>query len=573
MSKHAYYAYYDDKYRLYYYYDVFSNETTWVYPENDKVVDPETKKPFPNPDSLFPDIPFRPVRRLTIVDSVLEDLVHEKADNLNIEVNESHTENQEQNDSEYEEESEEEQNNNETSKNDKAEEEKTDEIKPPEIFRRRKKVSLNFEQHGPLYFPKEISDNAKQFRASDFAKLHFLGDEKGKKARRTKFTIENLVLFSDKPLSRPLLANLPLSHEKQAISCFNFILKITGVQHYSPNHKPLEKMIELLSSTPDLYDEVFFQLMKQTKCNPNNDWLISTWSLFLIIGSIFPASKNTELWVKNFLLNYSKENNLDKSILPFVQLTLIKFGARCSVGEPDKAFIDNFKNGSFSSKTCNEIALILLNCPYVFNVSLYEIMWGQRRSFPKCPIPFFLHQMCQALIHRNALTSEGIFRLPGNMKVVNEMAAAANRGEDVLSNIAVQNQTSGSIDDLASLLKLWTRELIEPIVPYASVAQLLKAYTAGNTIEFVTSELPKLNLMTLAYLIGFLQYVSSFAAQNKMTAKNLAICFGPNLIRANDQAILLNFSSGSMNDIIELLINDWDVSSVYPLSDNFLSPV
>ena len=159
------------------------------------------------------------------------------------------------------------------------------------------------------------------------------------------------------------------------------------------------------------------------------------------------------------------------------------------------------------------------------------------------------------------------------MKEVQRLA-----NENVISDEDLNN---AKLNDLASLLKMWVRDLPEPIIPFEySGPDLFNAFLQGRIIEYVSS-MPRLHSLTLAYLIGFLQELALHEDKTKMGASNLAIVFAPNIIREKEnqnQLNNMNFALISLiasqkenvsiaNELIERLIIEWDVSSIYPLDD------
>ena len=83
-------------------------------------------------------------------------------------------------------------------------------------------------------------------------------------------------------------------------------------------------------------------------------------------------------------------------------------------------------------------------------------------------------------------------------------------------------------------------------------------YAEDNQMDFVRMiirELPSLNVHILKYLVQFLEMVMENKS-NKMDSNNLAIVFGPNLARSQDQSLS-----------IEALIayNNW-TSTIYEIS-------
>ncbi|KAL8206754.1 UNVERIFIED_CONTAM: Rho GTPase activating protein 24 [Gekko kuhli] len=95
------------------------------------------------------------------------------------------------------------------------------------------------------------------------------------------------------------------------------------------------------------------------------------------------------------------------------------------------------------------------------------------------------------------------------------------------------------VHTVASLLKLYLRELPEPVIPYAkyedflSCAKLLskEEETGLNELVKQVKSLPVVNYNLLKYICRFLDEVQSYSGVNKMSVQNLATVFGPNILR------------------------------------------
>ncbi|KAK1881492.1 Rho GTPase-activating protein 22 [Dissostichus eleginoides] len=95
------------------------------------------------------------------------------------------------------------------------------------------------------------------------------------------------------------------------------------------------------------------------------------------------------------------------------------------------------------------------------------------------------------------------------------------------------------VHTVASLLKLYLRELPEPVIPFSkyedflTCAQLLAKDEEEGVQELGrqvnTLPLPNYNLLT--YICKFLDEVQSHCGENKMGVQNLATVFGPNILR------------------------------------------
>ena len=396
------------------------------------------------------------------------------------------------------------------------------------------------------YLPNDTQEatDAQYFRLEDYAKGHFKKQHKGLFSRQT-ISLDSLVTYTTTPINDPLLSDLPDNLHKPAKKIFKEILEYTGASGKPPNPNAAIKFVHLIQEDKRLVDEAYFQLMKQTNGNVDPQILARTWEMFLILATLFPSSDGCQIWIKSHIVRGMQATERDIKML--CSFTYIRFTSRCSIGEPLKDFSDMY---------ILEIPSHPKTSTQIFGCSLYEIMWGQRRYMPKCPIPFFLIQITKALIEKGATHREGIFRQPGNMKKVEEMVEASNSGEDVLSD--------ASVDDLASLMKRWFRDMSELIVPQQSVQYLQKANDNNQSIEFAAS-LPPVHSMTLAYLIGFLQEMSKHSDETLMTMSNLAMVFAPNIVPPDINNIPKPNQPSVGKTFLENLIQKWDVSLVYPM--------
>ncbi|XP_027684758.2 rho GTPase-activating protein 24 isoform X2 [Chelonia mydas] len=155
----------------------------------------------------------------------------------------------------------------------------------------------------------------------------------------------------------------------------------------------------------------------------------------------------------------------------------------------------------------------------------YEKRYGHRLA------PMLVEQ-CVDFIRLRGLKEEGLFRLPGQANLVKELQDAFDCGEK-------PSFDSTDVHTVASLLKLYLRELPEPVIPYAkyedflSCAKLLSKEEETGVKELVkqVKSLPPVNYNLLKYICRFLDEVQSYAGVNKMSVQNLATVFGPNILR------------------------------------------
>ncbi|XP_057584021.1 rho GTPase-activating protein 24 isoform X1 [Hippopotamus amphibius kiboko] len=156
----------------------------------------------------------------------------------------------------------------------------------------------------------------------------------------------------------------------------------------------------------------------------------------------------------------------------------------------------------------------------------YEKRYGNRLA------PMLVEQ-CVDFIRQRGLKEEGLFRLPGQANLVKELQDAFDCGEKPSFD------SNTDVHTVASLLKLYLRELPEPVIPYAkyedflSCAKLLSKEEEAGIKELAkqVKSLPVVNYNLLKYICRFLDEVQSYSGINKMSVQNLATVFGPNILR------------------------------------------
>ncbi|KAM3938442.1 rho GTPase-activating protein 24 isoform 5-T5 [Leptodactylus fuscus] len=156
----------------------------------------------------------------------------------------------------------------------------------------------------------------------------------------------------------------------------------------------------------------------------------------------------------------------------------------------------------------------------------YEKRYGARLA------PMLVEQ-CVDFIRQRGLTEEGLFRLPGQANLVKELQDAFDCGEKPSFD------SNTDVHTVASLLKLYLRELPEPVIPYSkyedflSCAKQLSKEEESGVAELLkqVKSLPTVNYNLLKYICRFLDEVQSYSGVNKMSVQNLATVFGPNILR------------------------------------------
>ncbi|XP_025945934.1 protein FAM13A isoform X9 [Apteryx rowi] len=163
--------------------------------------------------------------------------------------------------------------------------------------------------------------------------------------------------------------------------------------------------------------------------------------------------------------------------------------------------------------------------PKVFGVSLLEL---QQQGLSKNGIPIVVWNIVEYLT-QHGMSQEGLFRVNGSIKMVEQLRLQYERGEEV------ELVKDGDVYSAASLLKLFLRELPDGIITSALHPRFIQLYQdtrndmqkEGNLKELL-KELPDAHYCLLKYLCRFLTKVAEHHVENRMNLCNLATVFGPN---------------------------------------------
>ncbi|XP_056291074.1 protein FAM13A-like isoform X2 [Pseudoliparis swirei] len=154
-------------------------------------------------------------------------------------------------------------------------------------------------------------------------------------------------------------------------------------------------------------------------------------------------------------------------------------------------------------------------------------------------IPFVLRDMVEFL-DKNGMHHRGLFRLCGSVVRTRKLRQRWDRGE------LVDLEHEGDVSTVASLLKLFLRELPIPIVPEPRRKQLALSLTGyadeaevNQSLREVLCHLPDENIIILSYIIHFLSRVAAHSQSNHMPVKSLATIFGPCIFHVPSGARML----------------------------------
>ena len=171
-----------------------------------------------------------------------------------------------------------------------------------------------------------------------------------------------------------------------------------------------------------------------------------------------------------------------------------------------------------------------------------------------------------ALIERNGLRQQGLYRLSGSSANIKALLADACLGKtDGLSEV-------NDVHELTGLFKMILREMTPPLLTFSHYDECLECgrTMALESVQALFALLPMVNVKLLLAVVRHLKRVEAEAEFNKMTLDNISLVFGPTMIRSPDglagdlrdhklqcQAAktLLGCSTEELNDIEQMCRN------------------
>ncbi|NXU44748.1 RHG25 protein, partial [Drymodes brunneopygia] len=195
--------------------------------------------------------------------------------------------------------------------------------------------------------------------------------------------------------------------------------------------------------------------------------------------------------------------------------------------------------------------------PAVFGQRLADTM-AYEQKFGQLQVPILVQKSAE-FIREHGVAEEGIFRLPGQDNLVRQLRDAFDAGE----RPSFDRDTD--VHTVASLFKLYLRELPEPVVPWPQYedfllcGQALEADETKGHQELLKqlSLLPRDNYNLLSYICRFLYEIQLNSSVNKMSVENLATVIGVNLIRPQieDPAVIMR-GTPQVQKVMTVMISD-----------------
>ncbi|XP_041816985.1 rho GTPase-activating protein 21 isoform X2 [Chelmon rostratus] len=193
-----------------------------------------------------------------------------------------------------------------------------------------------------------------------------------------------------------------------------------------------------------------------------------------------------------------------------------------------------------------------------FGVRLDDCPPAQNNKF----VPLIV-EVCCKLVEERGLEYTGIYRVPGNNAAISNMQEELNNKG--MNDIDIQDDKWRDLNVISSLLKSFFRKLPEPLFTNDKYTEFIDANRTEDPVERLKvlkrllHELPDHHYETLKFLSAHLKTVAENSEKNKMEPRNLAIVFGPTLVRTTeDNMTHMVTHMPDQYRIVETLIQNYD---------------
>ncbi|XP_043420516.1 rho GTPase-activating protein 9 isoform X2 [Prionailurus bengalensis] len=191
-------------------------------------------------------------------------------------------------------------------------------------------------------------------------------------------------------------------------------------------------------------------------------------------------------------------------------------------------------------------------------------------------VPSFV-RLCIAAVDKRGLDVDGIYRVSGNLAVVQKLRFLVDRERAVTSDgryvFPEQPGQEGRLDldsaewddihVVTGALKLFLRELPQPLVSpqllphFRAALALSESEQRLSQIRELIGSMPTPNRDTLRYLLEHLCRVIAHSDKNRMTPHNLGIVFGPTLFRPEQETSDPAAHALYPGQLVQLMLTDF----------------
>ncbi|XP_060531774.1 rho GTPase-activating protein 26 isoform X3 [Cylas formicarius] len=286
-------------------------------------------------------------------------------------------------------------------------------------------------------------------------------------------------------------------------------------------------------------------------------------------------------WTKHFC-HYDKESK-EFTMLPYNQLTTK------SLAQPERMMITSCvrrKSDSIEKRFCFDIqadskpgvVYTLQALSEQDRTAWMDIMDGKEPTYttPNNKIPvnteehFVLDDVgiqfvkrCIEVLENRGLEEQGIYRVVGVTSKVNKLLSMGlDRRKS--EKLALDDPQEWETKTITSALKTYLRNLPEPLMTYRYHNDFIAAVKKESRqqriheVHKLIYKVPKTNFDVLKILVKHLTNVVSKCDKNLMNVSNLGVCFGPTLLRPEEETVASIMDLKFYNIVVEILIDNFD---------------
>ncbi|KAL2711964.1 rho GTPase-activating protein 26 isoform X1 [Vespula squamosa] len=185
---------------------------------------------------------------------------------------------------------------------------------------------------------------------------------------------------------------------------------------------------------------------------------------------------------------------------------------------------------------------------------------------------FMFVSKCITVLEDRGLEEQGLYRVVGVASKVNKLLAMG-LDRRKFEKLSLEDRFEWESKTITSALKTYLRTLSEPLMTFRYYNSFISAAkhevkeTRINEIHSLVYRLPKANFNMLTLLIPHLHSVANKSDKNLMTVGNLAVCFGPTLLRPEEETVASIMDIKFYNIVVEILIENCEIIIAGPPQD------
>ncbi|XP_069314755.1 rho GTPase-activating protein 12 isoform X2 [Eulemur rufifrons] len=192
----------------------------------------------------------------------------------------------------------------------------------------------------------------------------------------------------------------------------------------------------------------------------------------------------------------------------------------------------------------------------VFGSNLASLCQRENSTVPK------FVKLCIEHVEEHGLDVDGIYRVSGNLAVIQKLRFAVNHDE----KLDLNDSKWEDIHVITGALKMFFRELPEPLFTFNHFNDFVNAIKQEPrqrvaAVKDLIRQLPKPNQDTMQILFRHLKRVIENGEKNRMTYQSIAIVFGPTLLKPEKETGNIAVHTVYQNQIVELIL--LELSSIF----------